>query len=296
MAAMGLLLCLTSAASFGTLAIFATLAYDDGADLGALLAVRFLVAASCFWLLLARRGRAREAVRTPLRRPQVLGALALGGLGYTTQSGLFFAALQRVDPAPLSLLLYAYPVLVTVGAIALRRERASARRAAALVAASAGLVLVLLGAGGGSIDGIGALMGFGAALTYTAYILVADGPLAGVPPLQLSTLVCTGAAVVFCVAGVGAGNLELGSGAGPLWLLATGLFSVVAIVCFFGGLQRVGPSGASILSAAEPVTTVALAAAVLGQGLAVAQVAGGALVLGSVVVLARSPGVALARA
>ena len=96
---MGLLLCLTSAASFGTLAIFATLAYGDGAGPVGLLAVRFVVAAACLWALMAVRRRGLGK----LRRGQILGALALGGVGYTTQSGLFFSALERLDPAPLSL-------------------------------------------------------------------------------------------------------------------------------------------------------------------------------------------------
>ena len=178
---------------------------------------------------------------------------------------------------------------MTIAAIALRRDRASPRRAGALLAASAGVTLVLLGAGSSALDTTGALMGFGAAVTYTAYILVADGPLAEIPPLVLSALVCTGAAAVFVVAGGAAGTLDVGDGAAPAWLVLTGLVSVAAILCFFAGLRRVGPSTASILSTAEPVTTVVLAFAVLGDGLALAQLAGGGLVLAAVVVLGAGP-------
>lgn len=279
---MGLLLCLVSAACFGTLGIFATLAYEDGAGPVGLLAVRFAIAAVLFWALVLVR-RERFAVT----RRQVLGALALGGVGYTAQSGLYFGALERIDPAPLSLVLYTYPVLVTLAAAAMGREALSGRRGGALVAASAGVALVLLGAGTGAIDPVGAAMGFGAAVTYTAYILVADGPLAGVPPLLLSALVCTGAGVVFLVTGGATGSLDVGGGLG--WIVATGAFSVGAILCFFAGMRRVGPSAASILSTAEPLTAVVLAFAVLGDGLAVAQLGGGALVLAAVVVLARAP-------
>ncbi|MBA2347104.1 MAG: EamA family transporter [Solirubrobacterales bacterium] len=75
---------------------------------------------------------------------------------------------------------------------------------------------------------------------------------------------------------------------GPVWLVLTGLFSVTAILGFFAGLRRVGPSAASILSTAEPVTTVVLAVAVLGDRLSPAQLAGGALVLAAVAALARA--------
>jgi drug/metabolite transporter (DMT)-like permease len=54
---------------------------------------------------------------------------------------------------------------------------------------------------------------------------------------------------------------------------------------FFAGLERVGPTVASILSTAEPLVTVALAFVVFGESLGTVQLAGGGLVLGAVVVL-----------
>ncbi len=42
-------------------------------------------------------------------------------------------------------------------------------------------------------------------------------------------------------------------------------------LCFFGGLARVGPSAASILSTLEPLVTVALAAAAFGESLGAVQ-------------------------
>jgi drug/metabolite transporter (DMT)-like permease len=65
------------------------------------------------------------------------------------------------------------------------------------------------------------------------------------------------------------------------WLAATGLaiFTVIAMLTFFAGLKRVGPSVASILSTMEPVVTVALAWLILGETLEPVQLLGGALVL-----------------
>ena len=61
----------------------------------------------------------------------------------------------RLDASLLSLLLYTFPAMVTVAAIALGRERASRRKTGALVLASGGLVLVLAGAGAGALDPLG---------------------------------------------------------------------------------------------------------------------------------------------
>jgi drug/metabolite transporter (DMT)-like permease len=62
--------------------------------------------------------------------------------------------------------------------------------------------------------------------------------------------------------------------------------TVAAVSLFFAGLRRVGPTTASILSTAEPLTTVVLAYLAFGESLGPAQLAGGALVLAAAVVLA----------
>jgi drug/metabolite transporter (DMT)-like permease len=279
---MGPLLCLLSAAGFGAMAIFGKLAYDAGVEVGDLLLVRFALAAV---LLLAVAG-ATGALRGLPRRAVVAG-LAMGAIGYATQSGLFFAALERMDASLLALILYVYPALVLIAAVALGREHATARRVAALLIALAGTALVLAGAASGSLDALGTAMGFGAALAYTAYILTGDRVGAGVPPVALAALVCVGATCTFALASVvrGGPGLEFGAD-GWAWVGAIAAVSTVgAILAFFAGLARVGPSAASILSTLEPVVTVALAAAAFGESLGAVQLVGGALVLSAVVVM-----------
>ena len=64
------------------------------------------------------------------------------------------------------------------------------------------------------------------------------------------------------------------------WLAGIAVVSTVgAVGLFFAGLQRVGPTAASILSTLAPVVTVGLAFAVFGESLGAAQLAGAALVL-----------------
>jgi len=272
----GALLCILSAAGFGTMAIFGKLAYEQDVGVGDLLLVRFALAT----VILLAIARARGALRG-LSRRAVLVALALGAVGYATQAGLFFSALDRMDASLLALILYTYPVFVCVAAVAFGRERLSARRILGLVGATAGAALVLAGAASGSFDTLAAAMGFGAALAYTTYILVGDRIVSGISLLALAALVCTGATVTFALAAVVRGGPELGFGAaGWGWIAAIALVSTVfAILTFFAGLERVGPSAAAILSVFEPVVTVALAAVAFGESLAPIQFAGGALVL-----------------
>jgi drug/metabolite transporter (DMT)-like permease len=283
----GAVLCLISAAGFGTMAVFGKLTYEDGLVPGDLLVLRFSLAA----LALAAIAVATGALRG-LSAGAIRAGLLMGAIGYATQSALFFLALERMDASVLSLLLYLYPALVTAAAIVLRRERATARRFAALAIALAGTALVLAGAGAGALDPLATVMGLGAACAYTAYILVGDRVVEGVPPLALAALVTVGATVSFSIAALVRGGVNLPpDAAGWAWIAGIALFStVIAILTFFAGLARVGPSAAAILSTLEPVVTVALAAAVFDERLTAVQLFGGALVLAAVVVLQAGAG------
>jgi drug/metabolite transporter (DMT)-like permease len=286
MPSFGALICLASAVAFGAMAIFGKLAYDEGATVGTLLAVRFVLAAALFWALVAGTGAVRR-LRTVSRRDVALG-LALGGVAYSAQAGAYFAALERLDASLLSLLLYTFPAMVTVAAIMLGRERANRRTAGALGLASCGLFLVLAGAGAGALDPVGAMLGVTAAVVYSTYVLTSAGIAQRVGPLVLSALVCTGAATTLTLAAVAGGDLHVGdvSAAGFGWLAGLAVVSTVgAVSLFFAGLRRVGPTNASILSTAEPLTTVLLAFLAFGESLGPMQLAGGALVLGAVLVL-----------
>jgi len=282
----GTLMCLGSGAAFGAMAVFGKLAYDGGATVGTLLAVRFVLAAALFWALVLPGGAARE-IRA-LRGRDIGVGLALGACGYAMQAGCYFAALERIDASLLSLLVYTFPAIVAAAAVALGRERMDGRRLAALVSASGGLVLVVAGAGAGALDPVGAALGLGAALVYSTYILVGDGIVGRITPQVLSALVCTGAAAALTAGSALLGELRPGelTAAGWGWLACLAVISTVAAISlFFAGLQRVGPTTASILSTVEPLVTVLLAFLVFGETLGAIQIVGGAFVLTAVLSL-----------
>jgi drug/metabolite transporter (DMT)-like permease len=278
----GAALVLASAAGFGMMPVFGKLAFQAGVSVATLLAVRFALAAPLLWGLAAARGALPRVRRGVLAR-----ALGLGAIGYAMQAGLYFLALERMDAGVLSLILYTYPALVTGAAILLGREPASRRRLAALVIASAGLVLVLVGTGAGAIDALGAALGAGAALTYTAYIIVSHGVTAELEPLPLAALITTGAAVTLTATAVLTGTLSFGFAAsGWLWVgLAVIVSTVLAVLFFLNGMQRVGPSTAAILSTLEPPVTVSLAFLTFGEALGALQLAGAFAVLAAAVLV-----------
>lgn len=281
----GVLLCLASAAGFAAMAIFAKYAYAEGANVITVLAVRFVLAGLLLWQLARLRGAVGST------RALVGGAL-IGGVGYAVESGLFFAALTRLDATMASLVMYVYPALVLGLAVAVGRDHLDRRRGAALAAALTGVALVLAGGDIGAIDGIGVLMALGAAIGYAVYIVASDAVAAGASPLAYAASVCTGAANAFVLAGVVTGELEFGlSLAAYGWIAAVAVVStVIAITAFLAGLARLGPGRAAILSSVEPPITVALAALLFGETLTALQLGGGVLVVGSVALLAMGGG------
>lgn len=281
----GTVYCVASAVAYGAMGILGKLAYDEGASPGTLLATRFVLAAALFWLIAASLdgGRPLRDLRRLTRRDAAL-AFGLGAVGFGAQASGYFLALERLDASLLSLLVYTFPVIVAVAAVVLGRDRWSRRTAGALMLASAGLVLVLLGAAAGALDPIGTALGLGTAVVYSAYVLVSERLVARLSPLTLSTLVCSGAAATFTLTGLALGQLrpDRVSAAGFGWLAGLAVVSTVgAVVLFFAGLRRVGPTAASILSTFEPVVAVVLAVAVFSESFGPQQIAGGALVLGA---------------
>jgi drug/metabolite transporter (DMT)-like permease len=290
-------LCLFSAACFGAMAIFGKLAYAAGASPDALLLLRFSVAAALLGVLLLLRPGLRSISTEPdpgggtSRTRLLVTALGLGAAGYATQATLYFSALQRIDASLVALVLYTYPALVTVAAALLGRERLTPARLAALVVASCGTVLVLLGAGGVSVNAAGVGLAFGAAITYTVYILVADTVVHRLSPVVLAALVMTGASAALAVRAVLTGGVAFGFGpSGWLWIGCIAVVStVLAMLAFFAGLRRTAPSTAAILSTFEPVVTTALAAVALNELLTPTQLAGAVVVLSSVAILQLRP-------
>lgn len=274
----GLLLVAFSAAAFGTLAIFGRAAYAEGLTTFSILFLRFGLAALCLLALMRAR-------RERLPRGGVMLRLAgMGALGYVGQAFAYLTALQYASAGLVALLLYLYPVMVAGLAAVVMGERLTRVKLFALALAVCGTALTVGPAGG---QALGIVLAIAAAAIYSVYIIVGTQVLRHVSPVQSS-------AVIFAAAGLSAGGLALVEGlrlpATPGGWAAIGAIVVVAtvlpVVAFLAGLERIGPTNAALLSTLEPVVTVLLAAWLLGERLGWLSVVGGGLILAAVVMLA----------
>ncbi|AYH44176.1 DMT family transporter [Azoarcus sp. DN11] len=269
-----------SASAFGAMAIFARFARDSGADVVTVLFLRFLIAAALMSaVMFATRRRWPSA-----RNAAVL--VAMGGVGYVAQSYAFFEALNFASAGLVALLLYLYPVLVTMLGAVFLRKRLTMGRVLAVLIALAGTALTI----GGELSGrpLGVALGVSAALIYSVYILVGTRVMGQEAPLASATVVMIAAAVVFgAVVGVSGAAWPRGAMGWSAVLLIAVVSTVIAMVSFFVGLQKLGAADAASLSTLEPVVTFVLAAIFLGEAIQVNQVLGGAVILGAVIWLAR---------
>ncbi len=273
---------IVSAAGFGAMAIFAKLAYRDGVSLSTMLFLRFAIAGA----LLAGWGLWRGMCWPSGRN--LLWLVAMGAIGYVGQSFSYFAALQYASAGLVALLLYLYPAIVVVLSALLFKRVIGKGRAWAVMIALIGTALTIGGDLHSQLPGI--LLGIAAAFIYSAYILAGEGVMPRVGPLAAATVVMLSAALVYGFMAFGGGLALPATTTGWSAILAIALFStLIAILGFFKGLEKLGAADASTLSTLEPLVTLGLAALVLGESVTGLQLIGAAAILAAVIYLARAP-------
>ena len=276
----GILLIAISAASFGTLAIFGRYAYNDGMDIYTVLFLRFGISASFMTVILILR-------KEHFPRGRILAQLVgMGALGYVGQSFLYLTAIKYASAGLVALLLYLYPFFVAILSMIFLREVITRVKILALLLALFGTTLTV-----GPVSGqlIGALMAITAALIYSIYIIVGTGVMKHVTAVQSSTIIFASAGAVYGLLAFANSAHFPASNSG--WLAMLGIIvvsTIIPVVTFLAGLERIGPTNAAMLSTIEPIITVLLAAWLFGDKLLPIVMVGGGLILVAVILLTRA--------
>jgi drug/metabolite transporter (DMT)-like permease len=304
--------------------------YSLGVDWLTLIAWRFLIGAAVAWVWVLAVSGNRAALRSMSRRT-IATSLALGAL-YVGNAATYYAALETVDASLAALLLYVYPVVVALVSTRVGAGLAGIRPWVALVLAIGGAVLALGGIPTGRVPPVtGLALAVVSPVIYAGYIVltarfagerrgqlptggeasparpaddgraappVAPGPddRSATAAAPVAALMLTGtAAVVVALAIVVGHPIAPSSISGDAWpaLLAIGaVCTALPVQAFYAGTARIGAAQAALVSTVEPISTVSIAALVLGERLAPLQLVGGALVIGSVVLAQTTPGTA----
>jgi drug/metabolite transporter (DMT)-like permease len=268
---------MASSLAYGSMAVLSKLAYADGVSPGNLLAWRFLCAAALLRILPRPPGPALASGRR-------LSLLVLGAV-FVANATCYFSALRHAPASVVAVLVFTYPVIVTLLAGLLGFEPLTLRGLLAALLAVVGAALTASGSGAAAL-GPGGWLALGAAALYATYVVGGSRLASTLPAESLARAVIDVSALAFGGAALLTGTLAFPPTArsGLALLLAGTACTVVAMRAFLAGVERIGAGRAAVLSAVEVVITLGLAGVALGERPRPPQLLGGALVLGGVLV------------
>lgn len=241
-------------------------------------------------VLLASRGWQR--IRLPRR--DLLQCLALGTLGVAASNYFYYVAIQKTNVATAIIVQYTAPVWVLLYVVARRQQKLSLQKVGAVALAVAGIALVIgiigpKSAGGTTLrlDSFGFVAALLASFSFAFYNVGGHNILARYDRWLVLVWTLTSASVFWLVVNppwkVAAAHYATAEWA---FLFVFSMLSVLApFSLYFLGLQYLEPTRAIITSCLEPVFSILLAAALIGEVMRPIQTLGIVLVLGAIVVV-----------
>jgi drug/metabolite transporter (DMT)-like permease len=236
----------------------------------------------------------RPALR--LRRKEILPIVLYGTLGIAMTQSLYLVALQRMPIGIALLIEFTAPIMVALWFKFVLKEPVRNRVFGALVLAMIGLGMVAQVWAGLTLDAIGVVAGFIAAVALAFYFLQGEKLVAERDPISLVMYGFGAAAVMWAIVCPWwsfpwdqlAFSTPFG-GAGPTlpaWAYVAYMVVLGTVVPFalvLASLTHIRASQASVAGMTEPVIASAIAWVVLGEVLTPVQVVGGIVVLVGIV-------------
>ncbi len=242
----------------------------------------FLALLPVLWLLLGWRRLRLPAV--DLRDTFLIGILGVAASNY-----FYYLAIQRTNVATAIIVQYTAPIWVLFYAVARGQQKPTLQRVGAVGLAVTGIAFVIgvFGSSGLRLDAIGLLAGLLAAFSFAFYNIGGHNVLAR-HDRWMVLLYTTCSASLFWLVVNPPWKIVAAHYSGEQWifLLLFSLLSVLAPFSFyFAGLQHLEPTRAIVVSCLEPVFSIVIAAAALGEIMRPLQVAGIVFVLAAIIVV-----------
>jgi DME family drug/metabolite transporter len=239
-------------------------------------------------LLVGRRGWQR--IKLPM--PDLIQCLVLGMLGVAASNFFYYVAIQRTSVAIAIIVQYTAPVWVLLYIVARGQQKLSLQRVAAVAAALAGIALTIGIVDGKSaqalnLDRWGFLAALIASFSFAFYSVGGHRLLSRYDRWRVLVWTLMSAAV-FWLFWNPPWKVMAAHYAPAQWAFLF-VFSMISVLgsfsLYFLGLQHLEPTRAIIASCLEPVFSILLAAAFLGEGVRPVQALGVALVLSAIVIV-----------
>ena len=253
-------------------------------------------AGALFGLVLLAAASPRASLRLRLGDLPLLIALGIGGLALVQWS--YFYAIARLEIGIALLIQFVGPILVALWARFVFGEHVRQRIWLALCLALAGLTLIVEVWHGGRLSSAGISAAVVAAITYAAYILLAERGVRRRDPISLSAWGFLFATLFWSLLApwwdFPGGRIDdsvsllgnLASSHLSIWLLMLWMIVLGTIVPFLlvvGALRHISATRAGVTGMLEPVVAIVVAWAWLGESLDPLQLGGAGLTLAGIV-------------
>ena len=262
----GLALALIGSIGFSGKAIIVKLAYRYGVDAVTLIMYRMLFALPLFVLLAWWAGRGKA----PLARREWLMVGALGFSGYYLASFLDFAGLAYITAGLERLILYLNPTIVLALGALLFKRRVAGRQVVALAVSYSGVLFVFgqeVQLQGGNVA-LGAALVFASAISYALYLVYSGEEVKRLGALRLTGL-ASSVACVLCIAQFFVLRPLAAFAVAPevVWLsvLNATLCTVAPVLMVMMAVERIGAAAAAQVGMVGPLSTILMAAVILGE-------------------------------
>ncbi len=239
-------------------------------------------------MLIARRGWQR--IHLPTR--DLISCLVLGVFGVAASNFFYYVAIQKTSVAIAIIVQYTAPVWVLLYVVARRHQRLTLQRLVAVIVAMLGIALTIGIVGGRSagplhLDSYGLFAAVLASFSFAFYNIGGHSILALYDRWRVLVWTLMSASAFWLIVN-------------PPWKVAAThyspaqwtflfAFSIISVLgpfsLYFLGLQHLEPTRAIITSCLEPVFSILLAAALLGEGVHPLQSLGIVLVLSAIVIV-----------
>ncbi len=267
-----------SAFSYATAVVFVHYAYQAGMSPLTTSFLRFTAAFASLFLFLKL---SRRWVSLPGSQARIL--FLLGLMLYAAMGITWFLALSMTPAWLVSLLVALFPIPVMLGSRIFLGARIDRRQVLALVIVLLGNVALFWRPFSGSVLTGVALMALSVTL-YATYVIIGERWAQGCDPLMRTVWTALGAMVGTGICAVATQQLSLDF-APPGWLWA----ALLGIVCTIFGIAflwqsvaDIGPGRTAILATLEPLFSVLLAIALLGERMSGLQWLGGMVILAGI--------------
>lgn len=266
----GFLYAVLSAAAFGLLAIFGKLGAILQIPPSNLLTYRFLVGSIFFILLFI----VKDTSLFKIDMKSLIKAGIAGGVFYLLQSYFFFKALEYIPASTTSLILYIYPLTVSLLSFFFFGTRIDSKLFISLILIALGCSMIFYDAFSRRLDLRGILFAVSAMMVFSFYLIFVQKTLKNVKPITFSFYVILSTAVAFSTFNNPLKIVELNINQFILAILIGIIPTFLAISMQFVAIEKIGSVYTSIFSTIEPIVTVTASYLFLGDRIVLPQIIG----------------------